>query len=60
MQQVMAPQLVAARTKLKGIGTPTTKTTTDGGAQSCVGEPKMQRALESFRSLMSVGLSTAH
>ena len=60
MQQAMAPQLIAARTKLKTVGTTTPAKTADGGAQTCGSTPKMQTAAESFRMLMSVGFATAH
>jgi hypothetical protein len=60
MQQAMAPQLIAARTKLKTAGTTTPAKTADGGAQTCGTTPKMQTAAESFRMLMSVGLAAAH
>jgi hypothetical protein len=61
IQQVMAPNLVAARAKLKSaLGTPQT-TPPDGGAPNpCANNKKLQSAMDAFRALMAIGLQTAH
>jgi hypothetical protein len=59
--KVMAPNLVAARAKLKSaLGAPQTSPSDGGAPNPCANNKKLQSAMDAFRALMAIGLQTAH